>query len=379
MSITLTRLTPLQQWEAQVNSLVPTPSPQLAAITTAFQVYEGARTQTNLADLSAKLEVWRTTGLLKERAILAGDAKDLELYITRAEKANQVISAKASNVGANQFYDFISPLPADVAADCNGLLPPSLHLPVMGPQEIIKINEAFSRAYEAACAARDALAKLSPKLVTGVRIGGAVRTPPPAPTPPASPTMTLYTTWFGAWDHARFTKVLNGFEDICDAFDAKVQLYDIRNTTDGSGWYAACYPANVTRDTNRRVTSRVRMVMGRSFFSGAIPKRSGGTFNAQAAFSGTSDATLGTFVHEMAHGTFCAVDAPMVNPDCTWTLAPVSMVPGNPGFGLSPNPGSNQSSTPDMDRLLAQCHPAVAVFNADNYGQFARACVGASI
>ena len=189
--------------------------------------------------------------------------------------------------------------------------------------------------------------------------------------------MTTYTKFFGAWDQARFTKVLTGFEAICDGFDAKVQLYDIRNANNGPLWFAACYPGQISRDHNRRATSQVRMVMGRVFFIDSVPRRSaGGAFNAQAAFTATSDATVGTFVHELAHGTFMAIDAPIVDARGNWTLAPISMVPGNPDYGQSPDATNNQSATPANDALLASFFPDIAILNADNYGQFAREVAG---
>ncbi len=149
-----------------------------------------------------------------------------------------------------------------------------------------------------------------------------------------------------------------------------MKLHDVRNTRDGKGFYAACRSARVTRDYEERVTNRVDMVLGRAFFSGAIPKRpKSGGFNAQQAYSATSDATLGTFVHELAHGTFRAVDAPPVRPNGAWVLQP-NVTPGD-RYGASPN-NNIQSSTPVLDKRLAEKDPTIAVRNADCYGQFAR-------
>jgi hypothetical protein len=375
MSVTVMQ-TPLQKWQAAVAASVTAPSQRLNEVTGAFQTYEGDKSQANLTDLAAKFQLWRTTGNLRERAELVNASHNLELFIAAAEKANRVIVTRARDIGTNRFYDLVKPVPTTIINECVGPISPDRELPPLVPSEVQKINEAFARAQFAAVAARDALTGVSPKLVTGRTIGGqAINTS--GRTPGASPTMTTYTKFFGAWDQARFTKVLTGFEAICDGFDAKVQLYDIRNANNGPLWFAACYPGQISRDHNRRATSQVRMVMGRVFFIDSVPRRSaGGAFNAQAAFTATSDATAGTFVHELAHGTFMAIDAPIVDARGNWTLAPISMVPGNPDYGQSPDATNNQSATPANDALLASFFPDIAILNADNYGQFAREVAG---
>jgi hypothetical protein len=119
------------------------------------------------------------------------------------------------------------------------------------------------------------------------------------------------------------------------------------------------------------------MVLGRTFFTASIPKKTAsGAFNASAAFSSTSNATVGTFVHEMAHGAFHAVDAPKVDALNNWELAP-ELTAGDT-YGASPD-NDEQSSTPTLDKRLAIKDPTIANRNADNYGQFAVECLASDM
>lgn len=82
------------------------------------------------------------------------------------------------------------------------------------------------------------------------------------------------------------------------------------------------------------------------------------------SYNKTSDATLGTLIHEASHGTWDAADAPIPLDNGSWN-------PGAPDAnGDSPN-NDIQASTRVLDKKLATMHPTIAIQNADNYGQFA--------
>lgn len=351
----------LDQWKEATQAIsVFKQSSGLKEITQAFELYTQRQTSSNLDLLATRLQTWRTTGPISERTTLATASNDLQTTITNAQATNQVINVKASNVGQSQYYDFITPLRADMPGLFNPLAL-AFCLPALKPMEIAKVNEAFRRARLASELARDAMVKI------------AART-----TMPAMPTAAdnLYIEYFGAFDQTRAKAVLSNYEDIVGSFDTKVMLYDIRNTSYGMDCFAACEVGRVTRTsarTQRQVTSRVTMVMGRGFFEESIPKKSSsGQFNAQDVFDRTSDATAGTFVHELAHGAFHAVDAPKVDANNNWELTP-DTTPGD-DYGASPD-NDEQSSTPALDRRLAVKDPSIAIRNADNYGQFARQCL----
>jgi hypothetical protein len=84
----------------------------------------------------------------------------------------------------------------------------------------------------------------------------------------------------------------------------------------------------------------------------------------QLVYNRTTDATVGTLVHEMSHGSFSAVDAPPVDKGGNWKLAPDLNTWASPDNDV-------QSSTPELDKRLAAKEPRAAIVNADNYGQFA--------
>jgi hypothetical protein len=348
----------LQQWTTATQAVSAfKQSDTLKEVTRAFGLYTQRQTTANLELLAGNLQLWRTTGPLAERTTLATDATDLQTTITTAQATNQVINVKASNVGQSSLYDLITPLRADMPA-IFGALGPAQCLPAFTPTEIAKINEAFRRARRAAELARDAAIQIAAKT---------------ALQRPMTATEALFVEYFGAFDQTRARQVLANYKDIVDAFDTKVMLYDIRNTPYGMDCYAACEVGRITRTSARQqsqVTSRVTMVMGRAFFTESIPKKpAAGPFNPPAAYDKTSDATVGTFVHEMSHGSFHAVDAPKVNAANNWELAP-DLTAGD-DYGASPD-NDEQSSTPLLDKRLALKDPSVAIRNADNYGQFAR-------
>jgi hypothetical protein len=89
------------------------------------------------------------------------------------------------------------------------------------------------------------------------------------------------------------------------------------------------------------------MYVGRTFFTGA------------GSYAVSSDATVVTVVHELAHACFGASDVP--------TVASGLALDGN---GMPP-PGAAVCNDLANDEALAAATPALALENADNYGQFA--------
>jgi hypothetical protein len=218
--------------------------------------------------------------------------------------------------------------------------------------ETARINESLRRSKAAVELARDTLIKLprDPSLWKGTKEENA------------------YTDFFGAFDEVRYQLVLENYRALVLAFDGQPNVVDIRNTTAGGNCYAACVRRNLKTKVNgsMALSGRVDIFLGQAFLGG------GGGALAGRYESGT-DATVGTLIHEFAHGAINAVDAPMVNPAGTaWTLTP-NLTVGAADYGISPDPWNNQASTPEDDRNLARFDASVAVRSADNYGQFARA------
>lgn len=217
-----------------------------------------------------------------------------------------------------------------------------------------RINEAFSRARSAVTIACDALAKL-PRSASAWTAGGR------------SDDQTSYIDYFGAFDPDRFQQVTENFRILKMAFDRDPNVVDIRDTTSGGNCYAACVRSNLKTKTggSLALTGRVDIFLGSAFLDDS------GTLGQKYAKS--TDSTVTTLVHEFAHGSFGAVDAPCVNGAGTgWTQPPSNLTPGHLDYGLSPDPWNNQASTEQADKALAAYAPDVAVRSADNYGQFAR-------
>ena len=215
-----------------------------------------------------------------------------------------------------------------------------------------RINEAFMRTKEAIKMARDVMIKF-PRTASGWNV--------------PSPDQTSYVDYFGPFDSARFLRVLDNFRVLALAFEQSPNVIDIRGTVSGGNCYAACIPANLktTANGSLALTGKVNVFLGNSFFNDAGPL-------SQKYFKST-DSTLVTLIHEFSHGSWRAVDAPLVNPGGTaWTLQPMSMDPNNVNYGSSPDGWTNQSSQEPDDKRLAAFAPDIAARNADNYGQFTR-------
>jgi hypothetical protein len=354
----------LDQWMEAARAAVPAhrQSQALAEVTLAFRIYTERVTTTHLDSLSRVFEVWRTAGPMGERTALAQAAEDLADTIRAAQLANRVIVTRASNVGQSPYYDLITPLRADMPGLFTVLGRDQRVMP-LAPGDIHKINEAFARARRAAEYARDAMVDIATRREL---------------TRPLSRAEGDYVDYFGEFHRDRAQAVLQGFRDIVDAFDQRIMVYDVRNTVFGMSCFAACEVGRIARTTARqgsRVTSRVTMVIGRGFFSRSVPRRdAAGGFSPSVAFDATSDATIGTIVHELAHGCFHAIDAPKVDDSGNWELQP-NLTPGD-WYGATPD-NDEQSSTPEADRRVALKDPDIAIRNADSYGQFARQCLQA--
>ena len=218
----------------------------------------------------------------------------------------------------------------------------------LSADQIQRVNEAMRRARTAAQLARDAMVRL---------IGRNNFANLPLPVEEQS-----YLDYFGPFDATRAQKVLHNFKILTIAFEKGPVMIDLRNTEYGKTCYAACYRSNLgskaAKTGELSLTGKVDMFLGRDFFK-------------KGDYDKSTDNTIGTLVHEFAHGAFDAVDVPPVNALGGWGHTRKSDDPTSRDFGESTN-NSIQASTPDADKLLAKHKPAYAIVNADCYGQFAR-------
>ncbi len=218
-------------------------------------------------------------------------------------------------------------------------------LPPLDKSETTRINESLLRAKYAVELARDILIKIS---------GWST---------PLNPNQQAYVDYFGSYDRQRFKLVLDNFKILVFAFQVGPKIIDLRNTDYGKTCYAACFRANLRGNTNGSLslTGKVDMFLGRAFL-----KSRGGSYTS------STDATVGTLVHEFAHGAINAVDAPPVITNTApwrWQLTP-NLVTTHDEYGASPDNGI-QASTEADDKALATFNADIAIRNADNYGQFA--------
>ena len=188
------------------------------------------------------------------------------------------------------------------------------------------------------------------------------------PTVPTSE-QQIYLDYFGPFDKARIASVKRNYTVLKLAVEKGPRIVDLRDTVYGKTAYAACFRADLgTRDAGKGQLSIVKGItvfLGRAFFAP-------GTMN----YGASTDASVGTLIHEFAHGAINAVDVPPVNALGAWTHARVSDDPTHGEFGNSTD-NSIQASTIPLDKLLAKHQPNYAVVNADNYGQFAVALLTA--
>ena len=148
--------------------------------------------------------------------------------------------------------------------------------------------------------------------------------------------------------------MLANYKTLYEAFSSVPVMVDVRNTLYGLTCYAACFRG--------RKVAGLEVFVGRGFFlAGAVQDR----------YDTSSSSTVGTLIHEFAHGSFKAVDAPTVDGNSNWVLQPMHLNdPNHDNYGASPD-DAVQASTIDLDKALAAKSPDVALRNADNYCEFA--------
>lgn len=177
---------------------------------------------------------------------------------------------------------------------------------------------------------------------------------------PLPPEDTAYRKLFR--NPALIQTVLDRFTVLQLAFSPNPTVVDVRNTLYGTTCYAACFRRDLTVKSAHHgaltLSGGVEVFLSRGFFVG-------GDYEA------STNATVGTLVHEFAHGSFSAVDAPRVMSNGNWELTP-STTPRN--LWESPDK-SKQSNTPELDRRLANKEPRAAIVNADNYGEYAKTLI----
>lgn len=221
-------------------------------------------------------------------------------------------------------------------------------LPPLNKSQIMRVNESLQRAKYAVELARDTLIKI--KLLNWNSF--------------LNQNQQTYTDYFGSYDSTRFGKVLDNYKVLVLAFQKGPKVIDLRNTVYGKDCYAACYRRNRKSISHGSLSlqGKVDMFLGRHFFKG------------RGGYKSSTDSTVGTLIHEFAHGAINAVDAPPVtNPDgnaLNWTSHAYETNLNSDKYGASVN-NSIQASTDAADKALAKIVPNIAILNADNYGQFA--------
>lgn len=201
--------------------------------------------------------------------------------------------------------------------------------PPLTRSQIQRLNEAVARCKQAADLAVEAIGGLSPQ-----------------PSNPLTPEQARYVRWFGALDTTRRREVLQNFMSISSVLGGQrggrqgtLNVIDARNDAQKFTWFAATIRNSVQNNT-------VKMWIGRAFFSAG-------------SYEVSSDATVVTMIHELAHACFGASDVPTV--DSGLQLGQNGMPP----IGA---PVCNDAAE---DARLAEANPALAIRNADNYGQYA--------
>ncbi len=330
-----------QDWKNATNA-VPffKHSAQLKAVTDAFSQYnvnpmrlEALRTAFNTWDKAT------TPPVPAERTTLATAREDLRFTLGHTGGGPTIHATQVQPAGwtlkAWNRTDY--PWTAPVT--------PPQKLSDLTSSQIARVNEAMRRAKHGAEVARDAMLEVK-------RRNNLNATPLP-------PEDTAYRELFR--NPALIQTVLDRFTVLQLAFSRNPTVVDVRNTLYGTTCYAACFRRDLTAKSAQGVltlSGAVEVFLGRGFFVG-------GDYEA------STNATVGTLVHEFAHGSFSAVDAPRVLSNGNWELTP-STTPGN--LWESPD-NSKQSSTPELDRRLANKEPRAAIVNADNYGEYAKTLI----
>lgn len=324
------------QWkEATIAIAATKQSQELKDLTAKFDVLAQRETGASYEAVKVLLKKWKSAKA-DEVNKLGTNVADLEH--TLKQISARIKSAPPPAMMDARGYEF-GPEDLDYPE-----VPANERLPPFTRPEVARINEAVARAKQAVVLARDALIAIAKQ---------------DALVNPKAPEQ-LYIDYFGVYDKGRAKLVLKRFKLLCEAFNRPVVL-DHRNRAGGKDVYAFCN----RRDLDQWLNKQVRIRLGRVFFSGgqAAYPMGADPDRYRHCFAKTSDATLGTLVHEVCHGSWRAADAPRWEGG-RWN-------PGPPlADGMSPNPNI-QSSSRTRDRALASDHPDIALNNADNYGQFA--------
>lgn len=242
-----------------------------------------------------------------------------------------------------QGYSFVNDIDGDLP------LPPAQCLPPLTQVEIARLNEAFSRAKLTAKLSRDCTIKIANQ--------------DSMPNHNLTKEQQIYLDYFGTFDKKRAKQIRDNFIKLFNAFDALPEVVDHRNTNFGENRFAATHTKHLTDG------EKVRVWIGRDFFAeGKAHPKGVSKDNYNKSYSTTSDATVGTLIHEFSHGVFHAVDAPPLDNTGQWVLNPNLNAGDN--YGASPN-NDTQCSTREKDKQLASLFPNISLRNADNYGQFA--------
>ena len=327
-------------------------SPELKALTKAFELYSMRKTPARLEDFRNSFKNWQggtSSAISTEKRTLGNAVADLTYTIANVATVSTPRVTKAIGWKVVPWtsppYTWTQAVPlTDKQGDLKSV-------------QILQINEAFSRAKKAARIARDALTVLKPSAFTESSL---------------SFTAQCYVDYFGPYDETRFKTVQKNLGFLFLAFNDATHtpnVIDLRDTLYGKTCYAACFRKDLrasVRGSIASLTGHVDIFLGRSFFLGSV----GG--KGKASYSTSSDATVVTLVHEFAHGTINAVDAPPVDVNNNWVLQPEHQNdPSHADYGSTPN-NSVQASTTDDDKKLAIKSPDIAIRSADSYGQFAK-------
>jgi hypothetical protein len=268
------------------------------------------------------------TGAPKPLARPAVNVVQLEQRVKPASPAQILMGAWTVEAGV-QLQGYA------MANDPNPFTPVGANMvPALTKGQVTRINEAIRRTGSAVTGALEALAS-----VRGVANASAAE--------------TLYAEYFGAFDVARKREIMKNFQRIDlllsgarGGAKGQVTVVDARNDQEKQNWFAATF-------RNSALTGGVVIYIGRLFF-----------IDTPRDYESSTDYTVGTMVHELAHACFGASDVPTVASGGKASLNAYGM----PTVASVCNDAQS-------DRDLAADDPDAALLNADNYGQFAWRCL----
>ncbi|MCP4723275.1 MAG: hypothetical protein GY860_27805 [Desulfobacteraceae bacterium] len=319
-------------------------SNELKKLNSSFATYESNKTPNNWKNLDADFKAWNTgiaVGLVGERTQLGTKKADLEYSILQWKPGAVAAVTTLPSVGWEALAVPVT----------YGLTPVTVvqQVPAMTRPQIQIVNEAMRRTKAGVEFTRDEL------------IGMRKRNNFGAPT--AGSTEEIYITHFGAYDAGRFQKVLINYTGLCVAMDNIPYICDARNTTFGLDGHAACVRKPLIipprGKTPLRMNGRVIVLLLRDFFTGR-------TLN----YTGSTDDSVGSLVHELCHGTLNLVDAPSLTSATTWEHQPKQLGNVNHAdYGETPV-NDDQASGEQQVEWLALKSPSIAIRNCDSYGRF---------